>query len=117
MKLPLSWIRSWVDLSWSDRELADRLTMLGFELESLSPAAPDFSGVQVAAIVSVAPHPQAPKLQVCRVDDGRGAQLQVVCGAANARAGLRVALATIGARLPGDVIIAATKIRGVESQG
>ena len=117
MKLPLSWLRSWVELAWSDRELAERLTMLGFEVEVLSTAAPPFSGVQVAAIVGVAPHPQASKLQVCRVDDGRGAQLQIVCGAANARVGLRCALATIGARLPGDVAIAATKIRGVESQG
>jgi len=117
MKLPLSWLRSWVELSWSDRELADRLTMLGFEVEALSRAAGDFSGVQVARIVTAEPHPQAERLQLCRVDDGRGGEWPIVCGAANARAGLRVALATIGARLPGEVAIAATRIRGVESQG
>lgn len=117
MKLPLSWLRSWVNVPWSDRELADRLTMLGFEVEAISAVAPAFSGVQVALIRNVAAHPQANKLSVCSVDNGRGEQLQIVCGASNARAGLRTALATVGARLPGDMIIAASKIRGVESQG
>jgi phenylalanyl-tRNA synthetase beta chain len=117
MKLPLSWLRSWVELPWSDRELADRLTMLGFEVEALSRAAGEFSGVQVAKIITAEPHPQASRLKLCRVDAGRGQPLQVVCGAPNARAGLSVALATIGARLPGDVTISATQIRGVESQG
>ncbi|HEV7432295.1 MAG TPA: phenylalanine--tRNA ligase subunit beta [Steroidobacteraceae bacterium] len=117
MKLPLSWLRCWVELSWTDRELADRLTMLGFEVESLGSVAPAFSGLQVALIRKVAAHPQAGKLSVCTVDDGRGNELQIVCGASNARAGLRSALATVGARLPGGVLIAATQIRGVESQG
>ena len=117
MKLPLSWLRSWVELAWSDRELAERLTMLGFEVESLSTVAPEFSGVQVAEIRTVEAHPQAAKLRVCRVHDGRGTELQIVCGASNARAGMRTALATIGALLPDDVTIAATKIRGIESQG
>ena len=117
MKLPLSWLRSWVDVAWSDRELGERLTTLGFEVESLAAVAPAFSGVRVAAILSVAAHPQADRLRVCRVDDASGTELQIVCGASNARAGLRTALATIGARLPGEVVVNATKIRGVESQG
>ncbi len=116
MKLPVSWLRSWVDPPWSDRELAGRLTMLGFEVEAMSPVAPAFSGVVVAEIRSVARHPQADKLSVCRVYAG-GPELQVVCGADNARAGLRSALATVGARLPGDVTIGKAKVRGVESQG
>ncbi len=116
MKLPVSWLRSWVDPPWSDRELAERLTMLGFEVEAMSPVAPPFSGVVVAEIRSVARHPQADKLSVCRVYAG-GAELQVVCGADNARAGLRSALATVGAQLPGDVTIGKAKVRGVESQG
>ncbi len=116
MKLPVSWLRAWVDVPWSERELADRLTMLGFEVESLSPAAPPFSGVVIAEIRSAEPHPQADKLRVCKVSAG-GAELQIVCGAANARAGLRTALATVGATLPGDVAIRAAKLRGVESQG
>jgi len=116
VKLPVSWLRSWVDPPWTDRELADRLTMLGFEVEALSQVAPPFSGVVVAEIRAVAPHPQADKLTVCRVYAG-GAELQVVCGADNARAGLRSALAMVGARLPGDLSIGKAKLRGVESQG
>ncbi len=117
MKLPLSWLRSWVEIPWSDREFADRLTMLGFEVESLTAVAPAFSGVQVAKIVGITAHPQASKLSVCTVDDGSGSELQIVCGASNARAGLLTALAKIGARLPGEVLIGASKIRGVESRG
>ena len=117
MKLPLSWLRSWVELTWSDREIAERLTMLGFEVEALNPAAPPFTGVSVAQIRRVAPHPQASKLSLCTVDDGQGRELQIVCGASNAREGLRTALASVGARLPNDVLISASKIRGIESQG
>jgi phenylalanyl-tRNA synthetase beta chain len=117
MKLPLPWLRSWVALPWSDRELADRLTMLGFEVESLGKAAPEFTGVLVAEIRSAEPHPQADKLRVCRVDAGAGLERQIVCGASNARAGLRSALAVAGARLPGGLEIGTAKLRGVESQG
>lgn len=117
MKLPISWLREWVDISWDAKELARRLTMAGFEVEGVELAAPPFTGVVVASIVSAEPHPQADKLQVCQVDAGRGAPLQIVCGAANARAGLRVALATVGAVLPGDLKIKAAKLRGVESAG
>ena len=117
MKLPLSWLRSWVELSWSDREIAERLTMLGFEVESFGAVAPAFSGVTVAEVRAVVPHPQASKLSVCTVTDGHGHELQIVCGASNARAGLRTALASVGAHLPGEVVITASKIRGVESQG
>jgi phenylalanyl-tRNA synthetase beta chain len=117
VRLPLSWLRAWVDVPWSDAELTERLTTLGFEVEAVGPVAPAFSGVQVAEILSLATHPQASKLRVCSVQDGRGKQWQIVCGASNARAGLRSALATIGARLPGGQEIAAATIRGVESQG
>jgi phenylalanyl-tRNA synthetase beta chain len=116
MKLPVSWLRSWVDVPWDDRELADRLTMLGFEVESLLPVAPPFNGVVVAEIRSAEPRPEASKLRVCRVTAG-GPELQIVCGAANARAGLRTALATVGAQLPGGVAIAPARLRGIESQG
>ena len=116
MKLPVSWLRSWVDVPWKDRELADRLTMLGFEVESVQPVAPPFSGVVIAEIRSAAPHPQADKLRVCKVGAG-GTELQIVCGAANARAGLRTALASVGAQLPGELKVGAAKLRGVESHG
>ena len=78
--------------------------MAGFELESLESAAPAFTGVVVAEILSAEPHPQADKLQVCRVTHRRrGHALQIVCGAPNARAGLKSALAQVGATLPGEV--------------
>ena len=116
MKLPLSWLKRWVDSGLAPRELGDRMTLAGFELESIAPAAPAFSGVVVAEILSAERHPQADKLQVCRVSIG-GTELQIVCGAANARAGLRTALAQVGAVLPGDLKIKAAKLRGVESAG
>lgn len=131
MKLPLSALRAWVDVPWDSAELARRLTFAGFEVEGIATAAPAFQGVVVAKIASVEPHPQSPKLQVCRVwvSDAQGAEapgaeapraeapLQIVCGAANARAGLISALAKVGASLPGDVTIQAAQLRGVESQG
>jgi phenylalanyl-tRNA synthetase beta chain len=119
MKLPFSLLREWVSVPWDAHELARRLTFAGFEIEAVEPAAPPFRGVIVARIISAEPHPRADSLQVCRVTAGAGtaAPLQIVCGAANARAGLVTALATIGAELPGAVHIKAAVLRGVESQG
>ncbi|HLJ38316.1 MAG TPA: phenylalanine--tRNA ligase subunit beta [Steroidobacteraceae bacterium] len=117
MKLPYSWLGEWVKLPWEPGELGSRLTMVGFELESLQSAAPPFTQVVVAEILSAERHPQAAKLSVCRVSIGRGEALQIVCGAANARAGLKSALATVGAELPGGLKIGAAKLRGIESQG
>ena len=101
MRVPLSWLRNLVDVPWNGKELGSRLTMSGFELEALDTAAPPFSGVVVAEILDATRHPQADKLQVCTVSAG-GQALQIVCGAANARVGLKTALATVGAKLPGD---------------
>ena len=117
MKVPYSWLAEWVKVPWQAPELGSRLTMAGIELEALSSAAPPFSGVVVAQIVSAEPHPRADKLQVCRVSTGSGETLQIVCGATNARAGLKSALALVGAKLPGDLTIKAAKLREVESQG
>ena len=116
MKLPLSWLAEWVDIPWQPAELARRLTASGFEVEGVEPAAPAFTGVVVAEITAVAPHPDADKLRVCQVSAGGGA-LQIVCGAPNARVGLRAPLAEVGAVLPGDLHIKAAKLRGVESAG
>jgi phenylalanyl-tRNA synthetase beta chain len=116
MKLPLSWLAEWVDIPWEPAELARRLTASGFEVEGFAAAAPAFSGVVVAEITAVAPHPDADKLRVCQVNAG-GAALQIVCGAPNARVGLRAPLAGVGAALPGDLTIKAAKLRGVESAG
>jgi phenylalanyl-tRNA synthetase beta chain len=117
MKVPYSWLADWVDIPWDAAELGSRLTMAGFELDALEPAAPAFTGVVVAEILTAERHPQADKLQVCRVSVGSGEPVQIVCGAANARAGLKSALAVVGALLPGDLSIKAAKLRGVESQG
>ncbi|MEA3183380.1 MAG: phenylalanyl-tRNA synthetase beta chain [Gammaproteobacteria bacterium] len=117
MKVPYSWLADWVDIPWSAPELGSRLTMAGFELDGLEPAAPAFTGVVVAEILSAERHPQADKLQVCKVSVGSGEPVQIVCGAANARAGLKSALAVVGAKLPGEMNIKAAKLRGVESQG
>lgn len=117
MRVPLSWLSDLVDVPWNAKELGSRLTMSGFELEAREPAAPPFTGVVVAEIVEAAKHPQAEKLQVCTVRGSGGELLQIVCGAANARAGLKTALATVGAQLPGDKKITAAKLRGVDSAG
>jgi phenylalanyl-tRNA synthetase beta chain len=117
MKIPYSWLAEWAPVPWPAPELGARLTMAGFELESLERAAPDFSKVLVGEILSAEPHPQADKLRVCRVSTGSGPALQIVCGAPNARAGLKSALAEVGATLPGEITIKAAKLRGVESQG
>ncbi|MCB1623937.1 MAG: phenylalanine--tRNA ligase subunit beta, partial [Pseudomonadales bacterium] len=120
MKVPLSWLADFVAVPWAARELGSRLTMSGFELESIAAAAPEFAGVVVARIIVAEQHPDAEKLRICRVavepNDAFG-QLQIVCGAANARAGLKTALAQVGARLPGSLAITAAKLRGVESRG
>jgi phenylalanyl-tRNA synthetase beta chain len=117
VKVPVHWLAEWVKVPWAPEELGARLTMAGFELESLAAAAPPFSGVVVGEILSCAPHPQADKLKVCRVSVGSGAPLTIVCGAPNARVGLKSALAQVGAVLPGELLIKAAKLRGVESQG
>jgi phenylalanyl-tRNA synthetase beta chain len=117
MKVPISWLSEWVKVPWPAAELGARLTMAGLELEAVEAAAPAFSGVVVAQILEAVQHPQADKLRVCQVTTGSGEPLQIVCGAANARAGLRTALATVGAELPGGLKIGAAKLRGVESRG
>jgi phenylalanyl-tRNA synthetase beta chain len=117
MRVSYQWLAEWVAVPWEARELGERLTMAGFELERLEAAAPPFSGVIVAEIIEAIPHPQADKLRVCRVRTGRGEPRQVVCGASNARAGLRSAFAEIGALLPGGLEIRTARLRGVESQG
>jgi phenylalanyl-tRNA synthetase beta chain len=117
MKLPLSWLKEWVDIPWDLAELARRLTASGFEVEGIEAAAPAFAGVVVAEITAISAHPEADKLRVCAVSTGGGPALQIVCGAPNARAGLRVPLAQVGAVLPGDLKIKAAKLRGVESGG
>jgi len=115
MNVPESWLRSFCNPPISGRELADRLTMAGIEVEAYEPYGPQFSGVVVGEILSVEKHPNAEKLTICKVHDG-ASSLQIVCGAANVRAGMKAPLAKVGASLPGMEIRAAA-LRGVQSHG
>jgi phenylalanyl-tRNA synthetase beta chain len=117
MQFPESWLRTLVNPSISSDELSHRLTMAGLEVEDAQPVAPAFSGVVVARIESAEQHPNADKLRVCMVDAGTGALLQIVCGAPNAAAGIKVPLATVGASMPGGMKIGVAKMRGIESSG
>lgn len=116
MKFSEKWLREWVNPAIDTQTLADQLTMAGLEVDALDPVAGEFSGVVVAEILSAEPHPDAQKLQVCKVNDGQQT-LQIVCGAANARPGIKVPCARVGAVLPGDFKIKKAKLRGVESFG
>ena len=116
MKFSESWLRQSVNPSISTEDLVAQVTMAGLEVDAVDPAAPSISGVVVGEILSVEQHPDADKLRVCQVAGG-GETAQVVCGAPNARAGIKVPFATVGAKLPGDFKIKKAKLRGVESFG
>jgi phenylalanyl-tRNA synthetase beta chain len=125
MQFPESWLREFCNPPLTTQELAKLLTMSGMEVEDLRPVAPPFTGVVVGRIVSAEPHPQADRLRVCTVDAGAHSPqgpLQIVCGAPNARVGLLVPLALVGAQLPPGAdgkafSIGLGNLRGVESQG
>jgi phenylalanyl-tRNA synthetase beta chain len=117
MKISESWLREWVNPTLTTDELAAQITMAGLEVDAVEPVAEAFNGVIVAEILSIEQHPDADKLRVCQVSGLNGDVTQVVCGAPNARAGIKVPFATVGAVLPGDFKIKKAKLRGVESFG
>ena len=122
MQFPESWLRTFCNPDLTTQQLADLLTMAGLEVEELQPVAPPFTGVVVGHVLEVAKHPDADRLNVCKVDAGTGAVLQIVCGAPNVRPGIRIPCATVGAELPPGADgkpfkIKLGKLRGVESQG
>ena len=116
MKFSENWLRQHVATTASREDLAATLTAIGLEVEELTVLGEGLDGVVVARIVECAKHPEADRLQVCQVDAGTGALLQIVCGAPNARPGLVAPLAMVGAKL-GEIAIKAAKLRGVESNG
>jgi len=116
MKFPESWLREHVTVAASRDELSARLTAIGLEVEDAQVLGEGLDGVVVAEILSCEKHPEADRLQVCQVATGAGT-VQIVCGAPNARPGLKAPLATVGANLPGGIAIKAAKLRGVDSQG
>lgn len=117
MRFSEAWLREWVNPEVDTQTLADQLSMAGLEVESVEPVAGDFNGVVVGHVLSLEQHPNADKLRVCRVDAGTGETLQIICGAANVMAGMRVPVALVGAVLPGGFKIKKAKLRGVESFG
>ena len=116
MKFSEKWLRQWVHIDASTQQLVDKITMAGLEVDSVEPVAGAFTGVVVAEIVACEQHPNADKLRVTQVSTGQET-FQVVCGAPNARVGIKVPFATVGAVLPGNFKIKKAKLRGVESCG
>src|SRR3569832_745898 len=121
MKVTLNWLKQYVDFDWTPEVLSERLTMLGVEVVKVDKIGGEFEGIVVAQVLVRDKHPNADKLSLCRVNDGKG-ERQIVCGAQNFKAGDKVPLIVPGASLPRragsePLTIKVGKIRGVESQG
>ena len=117
MKFSESWLREWVNPAVTTDELTHQITMAGLEVDDVLPVAGDFTGVKVGKVVECAQHPDADKLRVTKIDIGAEELLDIVCGAPNCRQGIKVAVATVGAVLPGDFKIKKAKLRGQPSHG
>ncbi|WP_299021887.1 phenylalanine--tRNA ligase subunit beta [uncultured Photobacterium sp.] len=117
MKFSESWLREWVSPAVTTDELTHQITMAGLEVDDVLPVAGSFTGVKVGQVVECAQHPDADKLRVTKVDVGAEELLDIVCGASNCRLGIKVAVATVGAVLPGDFKIKKAKLRGQPSHG
>jgi len=116
MKASISWLKSLCPTDLSVDEIVSQLTMAGLEVDGVEPAAKSFTNVVVGEVLAVSQHPDADKLNVCEVTDGESTY-QVVCGAPNVRAGLKVPFARVGAVIGDDFKIKQAKLRGVESNG
>ncbi|ART79294.1 phenylalanine--tRNA ligase subunit beta [Oceanisphaera avium] len=117
MKFSTTWLDEWVNPGLSKEVLAELITMAGLEVDGIEPVAGDFNQVVVGEVVECAQHPDADKLQVTKVNVGHDELLDIVCGAPNCRTGLKVAVAVVGAVLPGDFKIKKAKLRGQASNG
>lgn len=117
MKFSELWLREWVNPAISSEALSDQITMAGLEVDGVDPVSGAFDGVVVGEVVECGQHPNADKLRVTKVNVGGDRLLDIVCGAPNCRQGLKVAVATVGAVLPGDFKIKAAKLRGEPSEG
>ncbi|MGD0022519.1 MAG: phenylalanine--tRNA ligase subunit beta [Smithellaceae bacterium] len=116
MLVSLKWLKDYVDIDLTASELADKLTMAGLEVEEIKTVLPQFSGVVVARVLSVKPHPNADKLSLCAVSDGKN-NYPVVCGAKNIKTGDIVPLAKVGAVISGEYTIKSSVLRGEKSEG
>lgn len=117
MKFSESWLREWVNPALDSTALSEQLSMAGLEVDGMDKVAGDFHGVVVGEVVECGKHPEADKLQVTKVNIGGAELLDIVCGARNCRQGLKVAVATVGAVLPGNFEIKKAKLRGQPSHG
>ncbi|WP_314154169.1 phenylalanine--tRNA ligase subunit beta [Rouxiella badensis] len=117
MKFSELWLREWVNPAISSEELSEQITMAGLEVDGVDAVAGAFNGVVVGEVVECGQHPNADKLRVTKINVGGDRLLDIVCGAPNCRQGLKVAVATVGAVLPGDFKIKAAKLRGEPSEG
>ncbi|OEE65717.1 phenylalanine--tRNA ligase subunit beta [Enterovibrio norvegicus FF-33] len=117
MKFSESWLREWVKPAVNSEELAHQITMAGLEVDDIEAVAGEFTGVVVGEVVECGQHPDADKLRVTKVNVGGEELLDIVCGASNCRLGIKVAVATVGAVLPGDFKIKKAKLRGQPSHG
>ena len=116
MKISYRWLTEWADTDLAAEEVAERFTLAGLEVDSVAPVAPPLDGVVVGEIVAIEPHPDADRLRVCTVQ-GDSEERTIVCGAPNARAGMKAPLATLGTKLPGGLKIKPARLRGVASAG
>ena len=117
MKFSEKWLREWVNPALTSKQLVEKLTQAGLEVDGTEPVAGEFKGVIVGQIVSVEPHPDADKLRLCQVDVAGDELLSIVCGAPNVRQDLKIPVAVVGAVLPGNFKIKKAKLRGVASFG
>ncbi|MGE0751561.1 MAG: phenylalanine--tRNA ligase subunit beta [Variibacter sp.] len=118
MKFTLSWLKEHLETSESLESIVDTLTMIGLEVENVEDKAKALGAFRIVRVISAVQHPNADRLRVCMVDTGEGAPVQVVCGAPNARGGMKSVFGTPGTYIPGkDITLAVGKIRGVESHG
>jgi len=117
MKISLHWLKEYVDIPVSAEQLAEDLTSLGLEIESMERKGEGIDQVVIGRILEIAPHPDADKIVVCQTDVGGETPLQICCGAKNMKPGDKVPTAIVGATLPGDFKITARKMRGVDSHG
>ena len=117
MKFSEAWLREWVNPAIDTDTLSEQLSMAGLEVDGIEDVAGKFTGVVVGEVVECGQHPDADKLQVTKVNVGADELLDIVCGAKNCRKGLKVAVATVGAVLPGDFVIKKAKLRGQPSNG
>ena len=118
MKFTLSWLKEYLETNASLSEICHSLNNIGLEVENVLDQARNLSNFTVAKIITAEPHPNSSKLQICQVDIGKGANLQIICGAKNARSGLKVAYAPIDSIIPANGMkIKKAQIAGVESNG